>query len=94
MHVDTTNAVHPLTSMFGLLTRAGYSVGAFGKVTNDQGNVLQKASEWNTMEYIDSPVNYNSFMGLPCEDTARLRKAAPVPPVPSCLGLHRKRQFF
>ena len=81
MHVDTTNAVHPLTSMFGLLTRAGYSVGAFGKVTNDQGNVLQKASEWNTMEYIDSPVNYNSYMGLPCEKphTARLRKAPPVP---------------
>ena len=80
MHVDTTNAVHPLTSMFGLLTRAGYSVGAFGKVTNDQGNVLQKASEWDTMEYIDSPVNYNSFMGLPCEThTARLRKAPPVP---------------
>ena len=66
--------------MFGLLTRAGYSVGAFGKVTNDQGNVLQKASEWDTMEYIDSPVNYNSFMGLPCESQPDCAKLPPSPP--------------
>ena len=97
MHVDTANAVHPLTSLFGLLKRAGYEVptpvnryclslcvsltvyvlhitydyllpaqvGAFGKVTNDQSGVLEKASTWDTMDYIDSPVNYNDFMGLP-----------------------------
>ena len=63
MHVDTHNAVHPLTSMFGLLKRAGYDVGAFGKITNDAGVVLQLASEWNTMTYIDSPINYNNYMG-------------------------------
>ena len=27
MHVDTTNALHPLTSLFGLMTRAGYETG-------------------------------------------------------------------
>jgi hypothetical protein len=63
MHVDTHNAVHPLTSMFGLLKRAGYDVGAFGKITNDAGVVLQLASDWNTMTYIDSPINYNNYMG-------------------------------
>ena len=26
MHVDTSNAVHPLTGLFGLLKRAGYEV--------------------------------------------------------------------
>jgi hypothetical protein len=62
MHVDTHNAVHPLTSMFGLLKRAGYDVGAFGKITNDAGVVLQLASDWNTMTYIDSPINYNNYM--------------------------------
>ena len=36
MHCDTTNAAHPLTGMFGQLTRAGYTTGAFGKITNDQ----------------------------------------------------------
>lgn len=65
MHVDTANAVHPLTSLFGLLKRAGYEVGAFGKVTNDQAGVLKEASTWGTMDYIDSPINYNDFMGLP-----------------------------
>jgi hypothetical protein len=63
MHVDTANAAHPLTSLFGLLTRAGYNVGAFGKVTNDQSNILAKATTWDTMAYIDSPLNYNNFMG-------------------------------
>jgi hypothetical protein len=35
----------PLQGLFGLLKRAGYEVGAFGKVTNDQAGVLKKASE-------------------------------------------------
>ena len=48
-----------------------------------QGNVLQKASEWNTMEYIDSPVNYNSYMGLPCEKPHTEPDCAKLPPVPS-----------
>lgn len=61
MHCDTENAVHPLTSMFGLLTRAGYSTGVFGKVTNDQTKVLPLATGWGSMTYIDSPVDYNSF---------------------------------
>ena len=39
MHCDTENAVYPLTSLFGLLTRAGYNTGVFGKVTNDQNKV-------------------------------------------------------
>ena len=40
----------------GLLKRAGYTTGVFGKVTNDQGAVLDKATHWDSMGYIDSPV--------------------------------------
>jgi len=65
MHVDTSNAVDPVSSMFGALQRIGYEVGAFGKVTNDQATVLKLASENGAMTYIDSPVDYNSFDGLP-----------------------------
>ena len=38
-------AYYPCQGLFGLLKRAGYEVGAFGKVTNDQAGVLKKASE-------------------------------------------------
>jgi N-acetylglucosamine-6-sulfatase len=63
MHCDTENAVYPLTSLFGLLTRAGYHTGVFGKVTNDQSKILPLATKWSSMEYIDSPLKYNNYMG-------------------------------
>jgi N-acetylglucosamine-6-sulfatase len=63
MHCDTTNPAHPLTGLFGQLTRAGYTTGAFGKITNDQTRVLPLYTKWGSLSYIDSPVDYNNFMG-------------------------------
>eukprot|EP00051_Salpingoeca_urceolata_P035879 m.31809 g.31809 ORF g.31809 m.31809 type:complete len:655 (+) comp9844_c0_seq2:42-2006(+) len=64
MHVNTSNAADPLHGVFGLLKSAGYNVGAFGKVTNDQSTILKLATELDTMDYIDSPLNYNDYDGL------------------------------
>lgn len=83
MHVNTTNAVIS-DGMFGLFKAAGYNTGVFGKVTNDQANILdvsgtllhhpvpahvphtctQLAIKLKTMDYIDSPIDFNDFMGL------------------------------
>jgi N-acetylglucosamine-6-sulfatase len=43
---------------------AGYDVGVFGKVTNDQSTILPAASEQQSMGYIDSPLDYNDYDGL------------------------------
>ena len=40
MHADTRVAWSNATGLFGLLSRAGYNTGVFGKVTNDQGPAL------------------------------------------------------
>lgn len=64
MHVDTSLAGSNATGLFGLMQRAGYQVGLFGKVTNDQGTILkQMVEEEMSTLYIDSPLDYNSFTG-------------------------------
>eukprot|EP00055_Hartaetosiga_balthica_P014901 m.84877 g.84877 ORF g.84877 m.84877 type:complete len:433 (-) comp8722_c0_seq5:1030-2328(-) len=63
MFANTTNAVGP-DGLFASLKRNGYNVGVFGKVTNDQSNVLDLAIKLETMTYIDSPVDYNNYMGV------------------------------
>lgn len=65
MHTDTSFVSSNQTGMFGLLRRAGYNVGVFGKVTNDQGSILKQAVVEESMDYIDAPINYNSYDGLP-----------------------------
>ena len=64
MHVNTTPVTKNMTGLFGTLTRAGYATGIFGKVTNDQSNVLKLMSDANSATYIDSPLDYNNFEGL------------------------------
>ena len=34
------------------------------KVTNDQGKILDEAIKLGTMDYIDSPIDYNNFNGV------------------------------
>eukprot|EP01065_Artemidia_motanka_P018565 TRINITY_DN2188_c1_g2_i1.p1 TRINITY_DN2188_c1_g2~~TRINITY_DN2188_c1_g2_i1.p1 ORF type:complete len:727 (+),score=159.33 TRINITY_DN2188_c1_g2_i1:105-2183(+) len=64
MHANTTHAALPTEGMFGLLTRAGYRSGIFGKTTNDQLPELKKIVQYGSATYIDSPVDYNNFLGL------------------------------
>merc|ERR1719506_2924589 len=45
MHVDTSNAAKKSTGIFGLMKSAGYEVGVFGKVTNDQQTILELISK-------------------------------------------------
>jgi len=63
MHADTSMAASNTTGLFGLMTKAGYNTGVFGKVTNDQSKVLKEAVSANSMSYIDSPLDYNNYMG-------------------------------
>ena len=63
MHVDTGFAARNDTGLFGLMTRAGYNTGVFGKVTNDQSKILPEAISHNSMRYVDSPLNYNNYDG-------------------------------
>ena len=65
MHVDTSNVAKKATGLFGLMVNAGYEVGVFGKVTNDQSKVLKQMSEEGSMTWASSPLNYNDYMGLP-----------------------------
>lgn len=61
MNVDTSFATRNNTGMFGLLKSAGYNVGVFGKVTNDQHRNFQEMVEFKSASFIDSPWDYNSF---------------------------------
>ncbi len=65
MHADTALASSNATGLFGLLRRAGYNVGIFGKVTNDQGPMLARLTAAGSASVIDSPVDFNNFDGLP-----------------------------
>lgn len=65
MHADTGLAGARQTGLFGRLTDLGYVTGLFGKVTNDQGRILQQLTQEKAASYIDSPVDYNSYDGLP-----------------------------
>ncbi|KAH8050726.1 sulfuric ester hydrolase [Aureococcus anophagefferens] len=42
MHVDTSFVERADAGLFGLLSAAGYDVGIFGKVTNDQPDILRR----------------------------------------------------
>eukprot|EP01147_Barroeca_monosierra_P000856 gene856-4128_t len=64
MFANTTNAISE-DSMFGRMHTAGYNVGVFGKVTNDQQDALQQAINRKTMSYIDAPLDYNNYVGIP-----------------------------
>merc|ERR1719197_406271 len=63
MHVDTSNVAKKTTGLFGQMVNAGYEVGVFGKVTNDNQQILAMMSREASATYINSPLNYNSFMG-------------------------------
>jgi len=63
MHADTTMAGSNTTGLFGLMTRAGYNTGVFGKVTNDQGPILHELALDTGSAYIDSPLLYNDYNG-------------------------------
>ena len=64
MHADTTRAGSNATGMFGLMRQAGYNVGIFGKVTNDQTRILQQLGDERSADFIDSPVDYNDYDGM------------------------------
>lgn len=64
MHADTSVVSNNNTGLFGLLARAGYNVGAFGKVTNDQQSMLKALAASGSAAYIDSPIEYNDYDGL------------------------------
>lgn len=88
MHADTTQAARNDTGLFGLMKRAGYQVGVFGKVTNDAGTILKLLSSERSASWINSPVDYNNYDGLPywryddssgaAPHTETLDKAKPV----------------
>lgn len=63
MHVDTTQVGKRSTGMFGQLASAGYEVGVFGKVTNDQGKILKLMTSERSMTFCSAPLNYNNFDG-------------------------------
>lgn len=65
MHADTAQAGARTTGLFGRLTDLGYTTGVFGKVTNDQTRILPQLVKEGSASYIDSPVEYNSYDGLP-----------------------------
>ena len=56
MHADTSFVSRNDTGLFGLLRGAGYNVGVFGKVTNDQGGILKAAVGAGSVDYVDSPL--------------------------------------
>ena len=64
MHADTTRAGSNRTGIFGLMKRAGYNVGVFGKVTNDQTRILQQMGDESAADFIDAPVDYNDYDGM------------------------------
>jgi len=65
MHADTSLAGGRTTGLFGRMTDQGYATGLFGKVTNDQGFILKELTEQGSATFINSPVNYNDYNGLP-----------------------------
>ena len=64
MHVDTGNVSDPEHGLFGKLYSSGYSTGIFGKVTNDQKEILPALVAKNSTSYISSPIDFNNFYGL------------------------------
>ena len=64
MNADTSFVSSNTTGLFGVLKNHGYNVGIFGKVTNDQENILSQISgDSDSATYIDSPLEYNNFTG-------------------------------
>jgi len=64
MLVNTSGVASRSLGLFGLVSEAGYEVGLFGKVTNDQGDILDAISRNRAASYIDSPVDFNDYYGL------------------------------
>ena len=64
MHVDTSFVERADAGLFGLLSAAGYDVGIFGKVTNDQPDILRRIAAARSAAYVDSPSQYNNYDGL------------------------------
>lgn len=65
MHVDTSSVAKRDTGLFGMMVTAGYEVGVFGKVTNDQQNVLETMTSQGSMTFASAPISYNDYDGLP-----------------------------
>jgi N-acetylglucosamine-6-sulfatase len=86
MHADTSNVAKKHTGVFGIMVSAGYEVGVFGKVTNDQGGVLKLLSSEKSITYSNSPIDYNNYecstyyrdFGNGTTYTETLSKADPV----------------
>jgi len=56
MHADTDFISNNKTGLFGLLKQNGYNVGLFGKITNNQEEMLGQLSGNGNTDYIDSPL--------------------------------------
>eukprot|EP00928_Gymnodinium_smaydae_P031549 TRINITY_DN23124_c0_g1_i1.p1 TRINITY_DN23124_c0_g1~~TRINITY_DN23124_c0_g1_i1.p1 ORF type:complete len:587 (-),score=30.69 TRINITY_DN23124_c0_g1_i1:88-1848(-) len=65
MHADTTSVASREHGLFGLLTAAGYNTGIFGKTTNNQKWMLDQLLKQDSVSYVDSPIDFNNFEGLP-----------------------------
>ncbi|KAJ9444272.1 Extracellular sulfatase SULF-1-like protein [Diplonema papillatum] len=65
MHANTTHAALKNEGLFGTFTSNGYEVGLFGKVTNDQQAQLELLAKYESATYIDAPLNFNDYYGLP-----------------------------
>eukprot|EP00931_Biecheleriopsis_adriatica_P056751 TRINITY_DN33653_c0_g1_i2.p1 TRINITY_DN33653_c0_g1~~TRINITY_DN33653_c0_g1_i2.p1 ORF type:complete len:458 (-),score=53.05 TRINITY_DN33653_c0_g1_i2:325-1698(-) len=65
MHANTTDVASRSHGLFGLLTAAGYNTGLFGKITNNQKWMLDQLAGQGSVSYIDSPIDFNNYDGLP-----------------------------
>ena len=64
MLVNTSGVASRSFGLFGLMAADGYDVGLFGKVTNDQGDILDAITRNRAASYIDSPIDFNDYYGL------------------------------
>ena len=64
MHADTTRAGSSKDGYFRSDEAAGYRVGVFGEVTNDQTRILQQMGDESAADFIDAPVDYNDYDGM------------------------------
>ena len=65
MHADTSIGGNRTTGLFGRMVDLGYNTGLFGKVTNDQSQILAQITQDGSADVINSPIDYNNYDGLP-----------------------------
>eukprot|EP01063_Lacrimia_lanifica_P009215 TRINITY_DN1622_c0_g1_i1.p1 TRINITY_DN1622_c0_g1~~TRINITY_DN1622_c0_g1_i1.p1 ORF type:complete len:469 (+),score=121.22 TRINITY_DN1622_c0_g1_i1:1-1407(+) len=64
MQANTSWVGSANNGMFGILKNAGYEVGVFGKVTNNQGAVYADFTKYKSVSYYDSPVKFDDYYCL------------------------------